>query len=249
VHSVVDVCFWHKADMLNALTNVRFWEQTGHLTNRCRKNSHWRYVPRRATEAREAMGPRNRARNSGWGGEATMAKGLKELLKAPPEEDELRVLWAELAKDSTRGSVVLGAALIDDILRDVIKHQMVKLTNKEGKELFGWNGPLESFSSRIRMAYALGIIGRRTRHDLDAIREIRNAMAHGKRAIDFDTPELHSALKGLHCLRDISDRDSLPPKRLFVSACRIMMIHLLSKIRPLPDEIEGYPRVDISSLD
>src|SRR6266496_2183780 len=26
---------WHKADMLNALTNVRFWEQTGHLTNRC----------------------------------------------------------------------------------------------------------------------------------------------------------------------------------------------------------------------
>jgi hypothetical protein len=27
--------YWHKADMLNAPTNVRFWEQTGHLTNRC----------------------------------------------------------------------------------------------------------------------------------------------------------------------------------------------------------------------
>jgi hypothetical protein len=24
------VSFWHKADMLNALTNVRFWGQSGH---------------------------------------------------------------------------------------------------------------------------------------------------------------------------------------------------------------------------
>jgi hypothetical protein len=25
----MDVCFWHKADMLNALTNVRFWGLSG----------------------------------------------------------------------------------------------------------------------------------------------------------------------------------------------------------------------------
>jgi hypothetical protein len=25
-----DVGYWHKADMLNALTNVRFWGQFGH---------------------------------------------------------------------------------------------------------------------------------------------------------------------------------------------------------------------------
>ena len=30
-----NVCYWHKADMLNALTNVRFWGQNGHWTNRC----------------------------------------------------------------------------------------------------------------------------------------------------------------------------------------------------------------------
>jgi len=27
-----DVCLWHKADMLNALTNVRFWGQSGQWT-------------------------------------------------------------------------------------------------------------------------------------------------------------------------------------------------------------------------
>jgi hypothetical protein len=26
----VNVCYWHKADMLNALTNVHFWRQNGH---------------------------------------------------------------------------------------------------------------------------------------------------------------------------------------------------------------------------
>ena len=178
-----------------------------------------------------------------------MPKGLKKLLKGAPEEDELKVLWAELAKDSTRGSVVLAVAFIDDILRDTIKHRMVKLTTQEDDELFGWSGPLANFSARIRVAYALGIIGRRTRHDLDAMREIRNAMAHGKRAIDFDTPEVLNIFKGLHCLRDISDRDNYTSKRLFVTACKVMMIHLLSKMRTLPDEIEGHPRVDISSLD
>ena len=28
-------CFWHKADMLNALTNVCRWAQGRHSTNRC----------------------------------------------------------------------------------------------------------------------------------------------------------------------------------------------------------------------
>jgi hypothetical protein len=35
---------WHKADMLNALMNVRFWEQTGHLTNRCLPISIYEYT-------------------------------------------------------------------------------------------------------------------------------------------------------------------------------------------------------------
>ena len=38
------VRFWHLADMLNALTNVRFWEQTGHLTNRCLPISIYEYT-------------------------------------------------------------------------------------------------------------------------------------------------------------------------------------------------------------
>jgi hypothetical protein len=38
-----NVRFWHKADILNALTNVRFWGQTGRLTNRCLPLSIYEY--------------------------------------------------------------------------------------------------------------------------------------------------------------------------------------------------------------
>jgi len=41
---IVGVRYWHKADMLNALTNVRFWEQTGHLTNPCLSSSIYEYT-------------------------------------------------------------------------------------------------------------------------------------------------------------------------------------------------------------
>ena len=30
MYADADVGYWHKADMLNALTNVRFWGQSGH---------------------------------------------------------------------------------------------------------------------------------------------------------------------------------------------------------------------------
>ena len=41
-----NVCLWHKADMLNALTNVRFWGQSGHDADvmRCplmTQSGHW----------------------------------------------------------------------------------------------------------------------------------------------------------------------------------------------------------------
>jgi hypothetical protein len=39
-----DVRYWHKADMLNALANVRFWEKTGHLTNRRLSTSIYEYM-------------------------------------------------------------------------------------------------------------------------------------------------------------------------------------------------------------
>jgi DNA-binding MltR family transcriptional regulator len=54
----------------------------------------------------------------------------------------------------------------------------------------GDDRPLGTFSSRIKIAYALGIIGGKSRHDLDIVGNIRNAFAHGMRDLAFDTKEI-----------------------------------------------------------
>src|SRR5262249_47141854 len=56
--------------------------------------------------------------------------------------------------------------------------------------LFTGNGALASFSSRIQVASALGLLTREQRANLDYIREIRNAFAHATKPIRFATPEI-----------------------------------------------------------
>jgi len=54
--------------------------------------------------------------------------------------------------------------------------------------LVGDNGPLNSFSSKIIVGYALGIYDEGMRNDLNIVRNIRNVFAHSKRLIQFDHP-------------------------------------------------------------
>ena len=104
---------------------------------------------------------------------------------------------------------MIAVSHIDDLLKGAIKYRMVNLTSDDEEVLFSGFGPLATFSARIRIAYALGIVGKKTRHDLDLMREIRNAMAHSRRAIGFDTPEVLKLFRQLHCLKDarVPDKD------------------------------------------
>ena len=54
------------------------------------------------------------------------------------------------------------------------------------KRLFRPEGPLGSFSARIDLAYALGLIGKKAARDLHLIRKIRNDFAHDPKTIMFD---------------------------------------------------------------
>jgi hypothetical protein len=47
------------------------------------------------------------------------------------------------------------------------------------------------------VGFALGIIGTQIRADLNCVRDIRNAFAHARRAIRFDTPEVAAACESL----------------------------------------------------
>lgn len=53
--------------------------------------------------------------------------------------------------------------------------------------------PLRDFGSKIRLSYALGIIGAKAKADLDLIRHIRNTFAHSRAELTFELPEVADA--------------------------------------------------------
>ena len=60
-----------------------------------------------------------------------------------------------------------------------IRTKLIPLTSEEASRIFENNGPLSTMSSRIKLAHALGLYSDPIHDELDHLREIRNAFAHG----------------------------------------------------------------------
>jgi Mannitol repressor len=76
--------------------------------------------------------------------------------------------------ESDRACAVLGAALLDARLESLYKRRLLCFQ----EEILSGNGPLNTFSARIRIARALAWISSDVQSDLDVIRSIRNEFAH-----------------------------------------------------------------------
>jgi hypothetical protein len=98
----------------------------------------------------------------------------------PPDLDAFA---ASLHQETDRACAVLGAALLDSTLEDLVRARLK--TRRE--DLLGSNRPLGSFSSRISLAHALSWIDDDAAADLDLIRSVRNDFAHAfDHALDFN---------------------------------------------------------------
>ena len=145
----------------------------------------------------------------------------------------------ELEAQSDRGAAILAAAFIDVHLADVLMYVFrANLSKDDDKALFDdANGPLASFSSRIKMAHALGVIGDKTRADLNLIRKVRNEFAHKIKVRSFNEPPISDICRSLQ-LADISLFGGTPPtepRARFIQAA-ILAIHFMSK-----EVVEGSP--------
>lgn len=118
---------------------------------------------------------------------------LKALARLIPDHRKTVAKLVELEvgghNDSDRAIAIVGAAFVDNAVKVVIKAHSLTYDYDE-EAVFGAQGPLYSFASKITMGHALGIYGPKTRSDLDAIRNIRNAFAHALEDIDFLNSEI-----------------------------------------------------------
>jgi hypothetical protein len=97
----------------------------------------------------------------------------------------------ELSGRNDRLQAVVCATIVDSALVTLIETVMYKGPGT----LFDINQPLSTFSSKIDLAYSLGLIDNDVRRNADYIREIRNVFAHRLLPIKFRTREVAAVCK------------------------------------------------------
>ncbi len=144
----------------------------------------------------------------------------------------------EVLRGSSRGAALIAGAWIEEVLRGVIRHFMVELTSSEEKILFRGYGPLSTFSSKITLAYSLGIIGKKTRHDLNAIRKIRNDFAHSLHDIDLNEASIATKIQNLNSLQNLENMEEKSPQEKLAAAVETISLFLIVKAAPEPPNEE-----------
>jgi Mannitol repressor len=94
--------------------------------------------------------------------------------RKPIAEFDLNSFSGPFRSESDRACAVLGAALLDSRLECLYARRLRGFR----EELLAGNGPLSTFSARIRLARALAWIDEDVYFDLNQIRSIRNEFAH-----------------------------------------------------------------------
>jgi hypothetical protein len=120
---------------------------------------------------------------------------FKELMAG--EVGAVLAFQESLSAESDRGCALMAAAYLDSELQRLLCKYLVN-DEPTQKEIFGNSRPLGSFSSKIDLAYLVGLLGPNAHRDLHLIRRVRNEFGHVPTAIDFDNPSLASRCNELY---------------------------------------------------
>jgi DNA-binding MltR family transcriptional regulator len=145
--------------------------------------------------------PRSRSKSP----RARAFEALRELLRDKvTEEDSLPGLFDfenhDMRRYADRAAALITATILEQGLEYALASHFVELDPNEHRDLFSEDAdaPLSSFAARVRLAYALGVFGPKTRDDLTCIRAVRNAFAHAKAHLNFQSPQIIAVCDLLH---------------------------------------------------
>jgi len=96
----------------------------------------------------------------------------------------------EFQDETDRGASILAGTILEEKLKNILTEYFIEC--RQSKELLdGNNAPIGTFSSRLNMAYALGLISDYEYIDCNIIRKIRNEFAHKfELAFSFENPKI-----------------------------------------------------------
>ncbi|HEE5436354.1 TPA: transcriptional regulator [Acinetobacter baumannii] len=143
----------------------------------------------------------------------------------PEEIMKMNAYIDNMTQDSDRGAVLSFSAALEDRLKEII---LLFLRDcKSASELLdGFNAPLGTFSAKILMAHALGLLTDKELREIQTLRKIRNRFAHSWEKIDFETNDIKAMLYTLPVL-GLSAEAKTNPKVYFNNWARVFIARLL----------------------
>lgn len=121
-------------------------------------------------------------------------------LLVPGAKGQANILFKiedELGRESDRGCALVAAAYLENEMTELLKRFFVTQGSKATKALFDFNGPVGTFSSKIRLSLALGLIPEEIQSALDLIRNLRNDFAHLHEPLNFESPTIRQRIRRL----------------------------------------------------
>ncbi|MFD1753569.1 MltR family transcriptional regulator [Rufibacter sediminis] len=170
-------------------------------------------------------------------------------------------LIKELADGSDRASVVLGAAIIEELLERALKKRLVQKKSVMDKAFEGTTGSLGTFAGKIQIAYLSGLISEELYKDLEVLKSIRNKFAHNILGCDFLNPVVLELCHRFILVKSVFKTDSnwknSKAKELFIleiMALQTAMIRKITRTTSLePKEFEtgelGFEEPEWAYLD
>jgi hypothetical protein len=157
-----------------------------------------------------------------------------ETSELPPKFEEVVAFRGTLTPESDRGCALIAAAYIDSQLKELLEGYFVD--DKDCvMELLGKSKPLGSFSARIDICYAMGLLPAEVYRDLHLIRKIRNDFGHNPQPISFSEPAISS--RGSELVGTWHTRSENPRGRFCNTVMSVLSwIHvaLLGMRKPVP---------------
>jgi DNA-binding MltR family transcriptional regulator len=133
-------------------------------------------------------------------------------------------LRTELDKESDRGSILMATSFLDYELQKLFEYYLIG-SKKNLDEMLSGQGSLATFSSRIKLAYSLGLISKLTMDDLNITRKIRNECGHNYEAITFENQPLKQQVYSLKS-SVYAGNNNIKPRKLFINNVFIILTEI-----------------------
>lgn len=146
-----------------------------------------------------------------------------------PDPAQMAPIIRELHMQNDRGAAIIAGVFLSDKLQEAIIEQWPPISATNRDKLFGGYGPLGSFSARIDIAAAMGVLNTHSKADFHKMRQIRNMAAHAGEPFSFDGERETVLISKIECMKHMpSDEEATASiaRNLFTGAAKILSTYL-----------------------